>query len=816
MLRICVGIWFAVSAALVPIGAAQAQFLRDTASVAAPTTGIVAPDDARAVAVNPSAVAFVPHAGMVYAGLTASPSWVGGHGLYASAPLPFGLAFGAGLEARNLTTIGNDFVGTLALAMQASPYFSFGTGLRFLDSRGGVLDGAVSLDLAATFRPATFLSLTLLARDLNAPGYNNPLLGTVPRSFVLGAGLRPFGNTVTLEAAAAIDGDGRMGATGSLLVPVPYVGSVFARAELDRISESDHRTVVSAGLQLNWGNISAGGGVLVSDIQGSEPGAFGVARVEGGRRNGIPTSRYVLDLELRGGSASAFIQTVRALDRAIHDDAVAGVLLRPRGSGLGLATAQEIRMLVRELQEHGKRVVCHLDDATGSEFYACAHADRVLIDPAGGVRLMGPSTNVILLGDTLANLGLRADFIRIGEYKSAPEQLSNHELSAPGLLADTELLDDSFSRLLTDLASDMSISREQAQALIDNGPYVTREALEHSVADSEADELSMSEELEQAFGGDFARRRTFPNGMESAWSEAGRIGVVVIDGDIVDGANVDIPFLDVHMTGGRTVARAIETLAADPSVRAIVLRIDSPGGSALASDQMWRAVARARERKPVIASLGSVAASGGYYVASAANEIWADPSTITGSIGVFFGKVDVAELASRVGVQVTNIRRGRRAGADSIWRPFTDDERSMLADKVREWYRIFLDRVSEGRNMTPYEVDQAGRGRVWSGDRAVSLRLVDHLGGLQSALARARVLADLPDACGVVVVPSRPQTLLDYVVGGSAQTSDAASVAAIFSALPSEVRSAIASALSLHYSGGMAAQARMPYSIDLH
>lgn len=798
------------------VSAAHAQWTRDTGSVAAPTSPVVAPDDARAAVINPAALAYVSEAGVVYTGVTASSSWVGGHGLYASVPLPFGFALGTGLEARQLSSIGNDFVGSLALALRASPYFSFGASLRFFDSRGGVLDGAASLDLAASFRPASFLNLTLMARDINAPGYNNPLLGSVPRSFVLGAGLRPFGNTVTLEAAAAIDDDGRMGASGSLFVPVPYVGSLFARGELDRISEPDHRALVSAGLMVNWGGVSGGGGVLVSNAQGTDPGGFGVVRLEHGRREGIPSARYVLDIELRGSSPASFVHTVRALDHAIHNDDIAGVLLRPRGSGLGLATAQEIRLLVQELQAHGKRVVCHLDDATGSEFYACAHADQVLIDPAGGVRLMGPSTNILVLGDTLASLGLRADFIRIGEYKSAPEQLSNHQLSEAGLRADTELLDDSFSRLLGDLANDMSITRDAAHALVDNGPYVTREALEHHVVDAEADELHMGAELAQAFGGDFPRRASFPHEMHTQWARGGRIAIVLIDGDIVDGSNVDIPLLDIHMTGGRTVARTIEQLAADPTVRAIVLRIDSPGGSALASDQMWRAVARARERKPVIASLGSVAASGGYYVASAANEIWADPSTITGSIGVFFGKVDVAELASRVGIEVTNIRRGRRAGADSVWRPFTDDERAMLADKVREWYRVFLDRVSEGRNMTPYEVDQVARGRVWSGDRALSLRLVDHLGGLQSALARARVLADLEEDCGVVVAPSRPRTLVDYIFGSGAQSSSAADLATVFAALPVEVRSAIASALSLQYAGSMSAQARMPYSIELN
>jgi protease-4 len=166
-----------------------------------------------------------------------------------------------------------------------------------------------------------------------------------------------------------------------------------------------------------------------------------------------------------------------------------------------------------------------------------------------------------------------------------------------------------------------------------------------------------------------------------------RIGVVVVDGDMVDGDNVDIPLVDIHLSGGRTVSQAIQGFTEDPTVRAIVVRVDSPGGSAMAADQIWRAIRRARQVKPVIASLGSVAASGGYYVASATDEIWADPSTVTGSIGVFFGKVDIAPLAERIGIGIEVLSRGKHADMESIWRPFTDDERAVLKQKVHSGIR---------------------------------------------------------------------------------------------------------------------------------
>jgi len=284
---------------------------------------------------------------------------------------------------------------------------------------------------------------------------------------------------------------------------------------------------------------------------------------------------------------------------------------------------------------------------------------------------------------------------------------------------------------------------------------------------------------------------------------------VVIDGDIVDGDNVDIPLLEVHRTGSRTLNRTIEAMAADPTIRAIVVRIDSPGGSALASDQIWRAIRRAAQRKPVVASLGAVAASGGYYAATACPEIYADPTTVTGSIGIFFGKGDFSPLAERLGVHVEPLARGRRAGADSLWRPFTADERAVLADKIRLWYRLFLRRVAEGRSMDVEAVHAIAQGRIWSGDAAHRLGLVDHLGGFAAAMARARQLGGLPADSAVAMAPGRPSTLLDYLLGTTTASAETASAS-----LAPALREAGAMAVSL---GAASEQpmALLPVRIDV-
>jgi protease-4 len=262
-------------------------------------------------------------------------------------------------------------------------------------------------------------------------------------------------------------------------------------------------------------------------------------------------------------------------------------------------------------------------------------------------------------------------------------------------------------------------------------------------------------------------------------------------------------------------------MAADPNIRAIVLRVDSPGGAALASDKIWRAVRRARERKPVVASMGAVAASGGYYVACAADEIWADPSTLTGSIGIFYGKVDVVGLAGMLGIGIESFARGKRAGAESIFRPFTEEERAALADAMRTYYRLFLTRVAEGRGMKVEAVDALGRGRVYSGDAAQRVGLVDRLGGFASALMRARELAGLGQDAPVDVRPPRRDRLLDFLLGGVAASTqtDAASATGLegdsLPALPKGARALLRVVTTLEQIGSGAPLALLPYQIEM-
>jgi protease-4 len=300
------------------------------------------------------------------------------------------------------------------------------------------------------------------------------------------------------------------------------------------------------------------------------------------------------------------------------------------------------------------------------------------------------------------------------------------------------------------------------------------------------------------------------------WFAGPNIGVVVIDGSIVDGESVDIPLLGIHMTGGRAAVRAIDAMRTDPLVRAIVLRVDSPGGAVLASDQIWRAVRRARAVKPVVVSMGAIAASGGYYVACAGDEIWADPATVTGSIGIFYGKVDAAGLAEKLGIGVEQLSLSKRAGGESLFRAFTEDERSALSDRLRTYYRLFLRRVATGRGKTVEEIDALGRGRVFSGDAALRVGLVDHLGGFASALMRARQLGRVSQDAELVVLPKRPEGLFEYVFGELPSTSAGAEAEGSTTLpLPRALRSTLAHAFTVLQLGAAQPLALLPLEIEL-
>jgi protease-4 len=810
-----------VLAALALAHPVAAQFHRATDPVVTPASVVVQRDDAAVIDVSPAMLGFLPGFSLVYvhAELDEQGGWLGqGDALSLASPLLFGLSLGATLQSIRPGPLaveqGDRATFGLGLAYAPIPRFSLGISGRGFYSGAQRFDGLSAVDVGVAWRAADWLGLSLSGRDLfvsrNGFGTKGLDLGA---SVLLGWQVRPFGNdTLILNADVVLDHKSRAGGRMGAGLHIPGFGQVSTFGELERIADEEETLRVLVELTTSFEGFSLGGGIAAGDGFGNAPGAYGLVRFDQQPRRGVRPRGRVLDVELTAGDARAMIDTLLALDRAVLDDRVEGVLLRPRGSAVGTAYAQELRLMIAALRGAGKRVLCHLENASGAEYYACAGADAVLIDPAGSIRLLGASADMLSFGDTLRKIGLRADFVRIGEYKSAPEQIAQGSMSESARGEIRTLLSEVHGRLVYDIASDLRAPQAKVLSIMEDGPQLAPQAVRDKLVAAAVDETELKRGEGNRFEGRPLVDRLEPARVED-WASGPRAAVVVIDGTIVDGENVDVPFLGIHMTGGRTASAAIDALANDPLVRAIVVRVDSPGGAVLASDQIWRAIRRARDQKPVVVSMGAVAASGGYYVASAADEIWADPSTLTGSIGIYYGKVDAEGLARELGVGIETFRVGKRAGAESLFRPFTPEERAALVERIRDYYRMFLARVATGRGRSVEQIDALGRGRVYSGDAALRLGLVDRLGGLASALARARQLGHLPADSGVTVVPNRPGGLLDYVLGNV--SADQGAGPPLATMIPEELRAAFARVITMEQLGAATPLALLPYDLQL-
>jgi protease-4 len=297
------------------------------------------------------------------------------------------------------------------------------------------------------------------------------------------------------------------------------------------------------------------------------------------------------------------------------------------------------------------------------------------------------------------------------------------------------------------------------------GPFIASEARDEGFVDTLAYDDEIERFAEEVLGHHVrvVDDKPPPRAPE-VWGHVPRVALIYLNGDMIDGESQFIPLVNVKLAGSYTVARALRRAREDDSVKSVVLRVETGGGSSLAADVILREAILTAERKPLIVSMGTSAASGGYYASVAGREIFANQGTITGSIGIFYGKVDLVGLLDKLGVRMEHVRTAPRADAESIFRPFTDDEKRVLGVKVKQFYDLFVARVAEGRRMKPEAVDAVARGKVWTGRQALARGLVDHLGGLRQALAEARRLSDLGDESPVVEWPEEDDSLLGVLL----------------------------------------------------
>ena len=451
----------------------------------------------------------------------------------------------------------------------------------------------------------------------------------------------------------------------------------------------------------------------------------------------------------RGSSTLQVRQVTRALRHAAKDSRIAGLYLTgnilPVGYGSGFAALKEVREAITAFKVSGKPVQAYLNFATTRDYYLASAANEVVMDPYGEIYLPGLAAQPMFFAGAFEKFGIGVQVTRVGKYKSAVEPYTRRDLSPEARADYGQLLGDLWQGLLGDIATSRRRSPASLQFAVDselifNAAAAHRNQLVDRIA-------SLDEVLDglKAKTGRRGAKESFkqvtlanyidalpatPGSTGPAQLAAGRsrIAVVYLEGEIVDGEG------DAGYIGGGRFARELRRLRQDDEVKAIVVRVNSPGGSATASEAIQRELRLAMQSKPVVVSMGSYAASGGYLVSAYSNRIFAEPTTITGSIGVFGLFFNVQQLATNLGLTFDTVKTGRFADALTISRPKTPEELALLQKTVDWIYDQFVAKVAVARHLTPEKVEEIGQGRVWSGAAAVKLGLVDEIGGLDAAL----------------------------------------------------------------------------------
>jgi protease-4 len=483
---------------------------------------------------------------------------------------------------------------------------------------------------------------------------------------------------------------------------------------------------------------------------------------------------------LLGGPQNTVAEVVEALDRASRDARITGLELRVVDPALGMANLQEIRQKIREFNRAGKFSVAYLEYGTNRTYYLASACQTVVLLPTSLLHLHGLMASSTFLRGTFDKLGIYPDFYHIGDYKNASNIFTEKKFTPAHREATQALLDDFSGQFAQGVAESRNMKADEVAALIAKGPFTAPEALAAKLVDrvSYADEAR--ELVKQKNHGSDSRLSVAEYFRRTERKGRSKLAVIYATGDILPGRSSRSPWGGTMM-GSDTIAEQFKNAREDSSVKAVVLRVDSPGGVAFASEAMRRELLLTKREKPVVVSMSDVAASGGYWIAMSANRIVAEPGTITGSIGVLTGKLNLLGLYEKLGLSKDQITTTDNSTIDYPFQNFTPGQRESILKYMHDIYGNFLQGVAEGRKMNVAAVDKIAQGRVWSGARAKQLGLVDELGGMDTAIAAAKNLAKIPAGEQVALVYLPPprglvEKIRDLVDGASVMTPSVAAL----------------------------------------
>jgi protease-4 len=747
--------------------------------VALPQTQAAAVDDGTALLVNPAGLGSVT--GVELGGgwatrgaLTGAQTTLGHEG---DAYVVFGgaLSMGAGAGVRLLESGATLWRGALASALRFDEALSVGASLHSAQTTIPGVDDTF-WDLGIQLRPASWLSVGVVGESLGSKNVDAGVRG--------GVSVRPLGEALTIGLdVRAVPGPSPDAATAwataawtpGLAARLQWGGlAAFAGVAVQNLQAAAAGPVVIAGnggvqIDLDHLGVAGFGGVDGSAATAgvrarASTAAWASALPASGRwvhlelgADGAPVQRDTTIFDELFGDAPSATAVLAALDDAADDPSIEGLVLQLTGLDVGWGRAGELRAALVRLRSHGKKVLVHFDSADDITMFVASTADRVWMSPSGSLAVDGVRAEMVYVGEALRRLGFAAEAVAAGRYKSAPRAFTHDAPSPEELEVQNALLDGIYDALVGAVAQGRGLKAEDVRAAIDLGGLSATEAVAQRFVDAlvYADELpaKVAEVAGRPGQRMFLERRFLDDEKKSTrWEPPAQIAFIPVVGDIRMGSSRG-GLLSGGGAGSDDVVEAIREAADDDAIKAIVLRIDSPGGDALASDLMWRAAMLARDRKPVIASMGDVAASGGYYIACAAHDIFADKTTITGSIGVFGLMFNAEKFATDNGVRSVELKRGALPGP-TLLRPMTEAERARMQASVDATYERFLDAVVAGRTEKRIKKDELraiAEGHVWTGAQALERKLVDREGSLIDALKLARERAGIADGEDIAV-----------------------------------------------------------------
>lgn len=735
-------------------------------------------DEATAAVYNPAGLAHVGSFNAWYLHERSNTRSLDNDALFFATSL--GDAAGLGVSFEWVRAPGAPMRAKTALSFAAGPdALSFGVNVNWW--HGGPVEGLVSADLGLQTRPTRWLSLGVMARNLNTPGNAGASFG---REYTVGLGLRPLGERVTIgvdwiapEAHAPSKSRLQYTLQASIVRGLRVLGGV------SHGFEGGAPLFIHAGLGIDLENLGYTQGVAFANDQVNWQYAL---RVSADKYPSIVPKKSIAVVSLadvgaaRGstlgallgvGAEDRYLRLLRFLERAAQDPELASVVLKVEGASVGLARADELRSAIVKLRAAGKKVYAYVLSASDAEYLLIAACDGIYAAPEAMMIVDGLRSNVTYFGGTAEQLGVHVDVARVGKFKNSPDQFTRRDMSDEQREALTAYLDTAVKTVAERVTGDRKLTADAWQASLDEGlkPVKRAKALQQIDGVMTPDEFDAFIK-EQLPGASVAKGYRPFDARTGEWGRRPAIAVIPVLGNITGGRNTPSPFGGELIAGAESFIQQVNEAAEDPNVKAIVLRVDSGGGDGLASDLMYRAVLKAKKKKPVIASMGDVAASGGYYVAMGADRIYASPTTLTGSIGVFFMKPAVKQLAESLGVNQVSLSRGKLAGITDLYEPWTEAQRVAAQQWVDDFYDSFITEVAASRKLEKAAVNEVAQGRVWSGADAKTKGLVDELGGLMDAIADAKARAGLGDDYEVDIA-SGDGGLLGSLVGAAAPSA---------------------------------------------